>query len=155
MVGVDGSEGSRRALAWAIGQAAAREAAVRPVIVWQRCFDYGSEQYWPADEKTAETAGRRLQAAIAEVAGPHPGVTISPAVLEGDPGHVLCAQSAGADLLVVGRRGDGHRLTELVLGSVSATCARHSRCPVVIVPADGQDPGPAAVKPAGPEQQQR
>lgn len=153
VVGVDGSEGSCHALAWAIRQAAARGTAVRPVIVWQRSFDYGSKQYWPADEKTAETAGKRLQAAIAKVADPH--VTIDPAVLEGDPVQVLCAQSAGADLLVVGRRGDGSGLAGLVLGSVSAKCAHHSHCPVVIVPAADQDPGPGAVKPAGPGQQQR
>lgn len=141
VVGVDGSEGSRRALAWAIRQAAACEAAVQPVIVWQRSFDYGSSQYWPADEKTAEAAHQRLQAAVTDIAGPRPAVPIDPAVLEGDPGQILCARSAGASLLVVGRKGHGSRLAGLALGSVSAMCARHSRCPVVIVPA-----GPAAEK---------
>lgn len=143
VVGVDGSEGSRRALAWAIRQAAACGAAVQPVIIWQRSFDYGSSQYWPADEKTAEAALERLQAAVTEVAGPHPAVPIDPAVIEGNPGQVLCARSAGADLLVVGRRGHGGGLAGLALGSVSAICARHSHCPVVIVPAAGQDPGSA------------
>ena len=72
LVGVDGSEGSRRALAWAIEQAAARGAVVQPVIVWERSFDYGSERYWPADEKVAEAARKRLEAVIAEIAGPDP-----------------------------------------------------------------------------------
>lgn len=142
VVGVDGSEGSRHALAWAIRQAAASGAAVQPVIVWQRSFDYGSEQYWPADEKAAGNARQQLEAAIALVAGQHPAVTIEPAVLEGAPGQVLCAQSAGADLLVVGRRGNGSGLAGLVLGSVSAQCARHAPTPVVIVPVGGEDPGP-------------
>ena len=140
LVGVDGSDGSRRALAWAIGQAAARGAAVQPVIVWQRGFDYGSEQYWPADEKIAEAAGRRLAAVIAQVAGPDPAVAIDPLVLEGDPGQLLCARSAGADLLVIGSRGHGG-FAGLALGSVSTKCAHHSRCPVVIVPPAGQDQG--------------
>ena len=142
LVGVDGSEGSRHALAWAIGQAAAHGAVVQPVIVWQRSFDYGCDRYWPADEKTAEAAGKRLGALVAEVAGPDPAVTIDPLVLEGDPGRVLCGRSADVDLLVVGSRGLGG-FAGLVLGSVSSKCAHHSRCPVVIVPHDYQEPGPA------------
>jgi nucleotide-binding universal stress UspA family protein len=133
LVGVDGSEGSRQALAWAIGHAAAFDAFVQPVIVWQRTFDYGSDHYWPADEAIAEDARKRLTAAIAEVADPDPAVTIDPLVLEGDPGKTLCAQSAAADLLVVGSRGLGG-FAGLVLGSVSTKCAHHGRCPVVIVP---------------------
>jgi len=133
LVGVDGSEGSRYALAWAIDHAAASGAVVRPAIVWQRTFDYGRDQYWPVDKATAEDARQRLTAAIAEVAGPDPAVTIDPLVLEGDPGSTLCAKSADADLLVVGSRGLGG-FAGLVLGSVSTKCAHHSRCPVVIVP---------------------
>ena len=139
---MDGSDGSRRALAWAIEQAAARGAVVQPVIVWERSFDYGSERYWPADEKVAGAARKRLAAVIAEVAGPDPAVTIDPLVLEGDPGRILCARSASADLLVIGSRGHGG-FARLVLGSVSTKCAHHSRCPVVIVPARDQDPDAA------------
>lgn len=109
------------------------------MIVWQRSFDYRSDRYWPADEKTA---GTRLEAVIAEVAGHDPAVTIDPLVLEGDPGRILCARSAGADLLVVGSRGRGG-FAGLVLGSVSTKCAHHSRCPVVIVPDGDQDPDEA------------
>ena len=142
LVGVDGSDGSRRALAWAIDQAAARRAVVQPVIVWERGFDYGSERYWPADEKIAEAARKRLAAVVTEVAGPDPAVTIDPLVLEGDPGRILCARSASADLLVIGSRGHGG-FAGLVLGSVSTKCAHHSRCPVVIVPRRDQDPDAA------------
>lgn len=141
MVGVDGSEGSRRALAWALRQAAARGAAVQPVIIWQRDAGYGSRQDCPAGE---EAARQRLQAAVAEVTGPHPAVPVDLLVLEGEPGQVLCTRSAGAELLVVGRRGHGGGLAGLALGPVSAVCARHSRCPTVIVPAAGHEPGPAA-----------
>ena len=135
LVGVDGSEGSRRALRWAIEQARSRKAVLRPVIVWQRTFDYGRQSYWPVDEEIAEGARTRLAATVAEVAGPSPAVDIEPVVVEGDPGQALCAQSADADLLVVGSRGHGG-FAGLVLGSVSTKCAHHSRCPVVIVPSD-------------------
>jgi len=135
LVGVDGSENSRRALRWAIQQARSRKAVLRPVIVWQRTFDYGSERYWPVDEDIAEGARKRLTATLAEVVGPDPAVEIEPVVVEGDPGNALCAQSADADLLVVGSRGHGG-FAGLLLGSVSTKCAHHSRCPVVIVPSD-------------------
>lgn len=134
LVGVDGSEGSRRALRWAMELAAVRPTAVRAVIVWQRTFDYGSQRYWPVDESIAADARERLAATVAEVAGQAPPVTIEQLVLEGDPGRVLCAQSADADLLVVGSRGLGG-FAGLILGSVSTKCAHHSQCPVVVVPA--------------------
>ncbi len=145
LVGVDGSQGSREALRWAIEQAAARGAVLQPVIVWQRTFDYGRESYWPTDEKIAADARERLEAAIAEVAGHDPAVEIDPLVAEGDPGQALCTMSGDADLLVVGSRGHGG-FAALALGSVSTKCAHHSHCPVVIVPTgepagEGRDAG--------------
>lgn len=133
VVGVDGSETSRDALVWAIDYAAAKGAAVQPVIAWQRTFDYGSDRYWPVDEAIAEAALKRLAAVIAEVGDRDRSVIMDPLVLEGDPGKVLCEQSAGADLLVVGSRGLGG-FAGLMLGSVSTKCVHHSHCPVVIIP---------------------
>jgi nucleotide-binding universal stress UspA family protein len=141
-VGIDGSEGSRRALRWSIEQARMAGAAVCAVIVWQRTFDYGRQRYWPADEEIAEGARKRLAATIAEVAGQNPAVEIEPVVLEGDPGQTLCRRSSGADLLVVGSRGHGG-FGRLALGSVSTKCAHHSRCPVVIVPRADKPQDPA------------
>lgn len=143
VVGVDGSEHSRAALAWAIGEATALGAVVQPVIVWQRTFDYGRQEYWPADEAIAEAARTRLATTVAAVAGPDPAVTIDPLVVEGDPGKELCELSADADLLVVGSRGLGG-FAGLILGSVSTKCAHHSRCPVVIVPPSGSQPADGA-----------
>jgi nucleotide-binding universal stress UspA family protein len=139
LVGVDGSEGSRKALRWSIGQAAARGAVLQPVIVWQRTFDYGRQSYWPVDEEIAADARKRLEAVVAEVAGRDRAVEIDPLVVEGDPGETLCTMSGDADLLVVGSRGHGG-FAALALGPVSIKCAHHSRCPVVIVP-DGRPAG--------------
>lgn len=137
VVGVDGSEGSRRALRWAIEQAAARGAEVQAVMVWQRTFDYGRGALWPVDVDIAKGAGERLAETVAEVASGSPAVTVEQVVAEGDPGHVLCDYSGEADLLVVGSRGLGG-FAELMLGSVSSKCAHHSRCPILIVPARGE-----------------
>jgi nucleotide-binding universal stress UspA family protein len=139
VVGVDGSEPSRAALAWAMRQASAQGAVVQPVIVWQRTFGYGQQEYWPADEAIAEAARTRLAANVAAAVGPKSALTIDPLVAEGDPAKVLCELSASADLLVVGSRGLGG-FAGLILGSVSTKCAHHGRCAVAIVPARGSQP---------------
>lgn len=133
VVGVDGSEGSSRALGWAVAEAAAREAVLQPVIVWQSPYDYGELRYAPVDEEQlAKGAAKRLEQALAEAAGEAPATATDPLVARGDPAQVLCARSAGADLLVVGSRGHGG-FAGLMLGSVSTKCAHHSRCSLVIV----------------------
>jgi universal stress protein family protein len=54
---------------------------------------------------------------------------------EGNTGPVLTGIAPGTgDVLVVGSA-RGHRLGRAVHGSVSAYCARHSRCPVTVVAA--------------------
>lgn len=133
VVGVDGSEGSRRALSWAIEEAAARPLVVRAVTVWQRSYDYGSDDYWPIDEHIASRAGAQLAQAVQDAGGDYPSVQIEQLVLEGDAAQILCEQAEDAGLLVVGSRGRGE-FKKLLLGSVSIKCARHSRCPIVIVP---------------------
>jgi nucleotide-binding universal stress UspA family protein len=135
VVGVDGSEGSRRALRWAVAEAADRGRPVRAVTVWQRTYNYGSQAYWPIDDDIARRAKEQLAQVVDDVTDRYSKVEMEQVVLEGDPAQVLCAQSEQAGLLVVGSRGRG-AFAGLLLGSVSTKCAHHSRCPVVIVPDD-------------------
>ncbi len=132
IVGVDMSEGSRDALGWAIGEAAARGDVVRAVTVWGRTYSYGADVYSPSDDEVGVRAKRALDVLVSEVAGGAPAVAIETLADEGDPGARLCALARDADLLVVGRRGHG-ALTSLLLGSVAGTCAHHSPVPVAIV----------------------
>lgn len=140
LVGVDGSKGSRRALAWALEEAAARTSVLEAVIVWRGPYDFPRDfdVSYPVDEaQLAERARARLAEAISEAVGEHAAVEVEPTVLRGDPAETLCRRAAAADLLVVGSRGHG-TFAGLLLGSVSAKCAHHSPCPVVIVPS-GRD----------------
>jgi len=134
LVGVDGSEASRRALRWAIDEATARGATLDAILVWPSPNAYVDGLYVPVDEKKLiGDARERLAQTVAEVAGTDPQVDIHPVVLEGDPAQVLCTWSGEAELLVVGSRGHGD-FAGLLLGSVSTKCTQHARCPVVVVP---------------------
>jgi nucleotide-binding universal stress UspA family protein len=53
-------------------------------------------------------------------------------VREGLPAKVLLDESRGATMLIVGSRGHGG-FSGLLLGSVSASCAEHATCPVLVV----------------------
>ena len=129
VVGVDGSPGSRDALAWAAGQAELTGAAVRVVGSWR----------WP-NYLTRVPPGVDLQAdterTVAEMTEPvqqeHPGLTITQHVIEGPPGPSLLTQAGNAALLVVGARGRA-AFPGMLLGSVAEYCVRNGPCPVVVV----------------------
>jgi nucleotide-binding universal stress UspA family protein len=138
IVGIDGSEGSRRALRWAVEEASRSGGVLEAVTVWQSPFAFGGTFGMHVDEENIEEAARkRLETTVAEVAGDHPPVRIEQVVAEGDPAWVLCHRAAGADLLVVGSVGHGP-FENVALGSVSTRCGQCSPCPVVIVPKEAQ-----------------
>ncbi|MCO5991549.1 universal stress protein [Actinoallomurus spadix] len=130
VVGVDGSEPSKRALAWAIGQARLTGGSVAAVTSWHLPVAYG----WvpPADIDWEGEAAKALTEAVQAVAGNEPSVPIETVVVEGNPAEVLVKASHGAQLLVVGNRGHGG-FTGLLLGSVSQQCVHHAHCPVVVI----------------------
>lgn len=155
LVGIDGSEGSRRALAWAAGEAAARGAVIEAVTVCRGAGDDTADDYVPyitshqmdrPAHPEADQALRHLTSMTREIAAGYPGVTICPRVLQGEPAEALCRRAGDADLLVVGARGRG-TFAALLLGSVASKCAYHSPGPVVIVP--GPDSGAAGEQAAG------
>jgi nucleotide-binding universal stress UspA family protein len=133
VVGVDGSEPSKAALRWAVGQAELTGATLHTVVGWEFPAFYSWEGGPMPPEDFEESARRGLDDAVDEVqreTGTQ--VPIRREVQHGHAAQVLLEASDGADLLVVGSRGHGSFYGAL-LGSVSQRCAVHARCPLVIV----------------------
>ncbi|HJX47319.1 MAG TPA: universal stress protein [Gaiellaceae bacterium] len=136
VVGVDGSDHSVLALRYALRAARVTDAVVRAVNVWHvpsLAYGAGVAPVGNLAEDLPESAEATLEQALASVAEEIDGVTVQRLVREGDAGHVLVAESEGAQQLIVGSRGHGS-IGELVLGSVSHYCCRHAHCPVTVIP---------------------
>jgi nucleotide-binding universal stress UspA family protein len=137
VVGVDGSEGSGRALAWAVDEARRRgDATVQVLHAWEPPVLTGSPvgevPPVPVDSVYDDAAHLLIADALAGV--DTTGVTVESLVVEGPPGAELCERSADAALLVVASSGHG-KVVEALIGSVSNYCAHHASCPLVIIPA--------------------
>jgi nucleotide-binding universal stress UspA family protein len=80
---------------------------------------------------------RVLDSALAEVPS---GLPVEGKVLVGPAAEVIRQAGADQDLLVMGSRGNGP-LRRTLLGSVSASLARSSKCPLLVIPRGaGPDP---------------
>ena len=132
VVGIDGSEASNIALAWAADQAALTDARLEIVAAWGYPLSYG----WSPAPLTPGDLDLQARDEVAKnvkrVLGDSPTVEILVTVVEGPPKVVLVKHSTNADLLVVGCRGLG-AFRGMLLGSVSSYVASHAHCPVVIV----------------------
>lgn len=136
VVGVDGSESSKSALAWAIRQAMLTGSVVEAIIAWEYPGAYGYAFPAVDDADFEKIATQALAEAIADVARADEPVTITTAVVRDNPARALLNASTGASLLVVGSRGHGG-FVEALLGSVGQHCVQHASCPVVVVRAAG------------------
>jgi nucleotide-binding universal stress UspA family protein len=134
VVGVDGSEASCTAFAWAVREARVRGAALDAVHAWSYPLGTFVPGVTPAPtfgrEDLAEDAARSLEASCPDV--DTTGVEVHRVVAEGAAAGALLDAGRDADLLVVGTRGRGG-FTGLLLGSVAQQCATHAECPVVVV----------------------
>jgi nucleotide-binding universal stress UspA family protein len=129
VVGIDGSEHSTTALAWAIAEAKLRGARVRAVLAWSFMGQDGGALKAGTTEVEALAA---LQRTIDGCAGDD--AAIVDAVPVNDlPVDGLLEQATTAALLVVGSRGRGG-LKGLVLGSTSRSVVERSPIPVVVIP---------------------
>jgi nucleotide-binding universal stress UspA family protein len=134
VVGVDGSPGSKAALAFALDEGLARGATVEVVTTWLMGPALSDIATATTTEEEHLKAQQVQQEALDEVLTRFPErPTISQVVLQHYGGHALVEGSHDAALLVVGSGRKG-TLARALLGSVSEYCVRHSRVPVVVVP---------------------
>jgi nucleotide-binding universal stress UspA family protein len=134
VVGVDGSKASVAALRWAQRVAAPTGSTIQAVTVWSYPPEYG----WAGavdDWRPDLDAEKSLEVALDEAFAGHRPVGLELLVRQGHARTALLDAAVGAEMLVVGSRGHGG-FVGLLLGSVSAACAEHARCPVLVVHAD-------------------
>ncbi len=147
VVGVDGSEEARRALAWGLREAGLRGVAARVVTVWTGSPPSAAAEgpRAAADLEREVEARVRADAVGAARATDAATVRFETEVRYGHPARSLI-EAAGADgLLVIGSRGSGGLRGQL-FGSVSQQCAQYATGPVVVVRGDHPVEGAA---PAG------
>ena len=163
VVGVDGSPGARRALAWAAQEAGLRQAVLQVVHAYH-AKELAAPLYFPSQHALPATtvggagepapqelaaslrdhaefeqayrgqAEEFLEGLLGELEEPLGGVRVQPTVVaDRHPAEALVDLSADAELLVVGARGHGG-FGGLLLGSVSHAVVLHAVCPVVVVP---------------------
>jgi nucleotide-binding universal stress UspA family protein len=142
VVGVDGSAPSLAALRWAAEEAQLRDAQLVALHAWTPPLPVAvpgpglapiPEVDLPGQvEALREGAEAELDAALQEAFSGAPPVEIERLLVEDDPAEALQAESAKADLVVVGSRGRTG-LKAALLGSVSEHVVGHVECPVVVV----------------------
>ena len=140
VVGVDGSDESKEALAWAAEQARLTGAKLRAVHAWSiPALAMPSMSLEPASfpstddiDAFKESAQRALDDETSAVVPEGSGIEVEKVLVQEFPAQALVQESEKAQLLVVGSRGHGG-FKGMLLGSVSQHCVHHAKCPVVIV----------------------
>src|SRR5689334_22149244 len=95
VVGVDGSEPSKQALRWARFLARTTGADVDAVTAWT-FPSLAAAGVWPAEWNPEQDAADVLHAAVVEVFGAEPPVTVRETVAEGGAARILLEAARGA-----------------------------------------------------------
>lgn len=136
IVGIDGSSASDEALAWALRYAPATETRLELLRVIPTPWTAGFDAAWWEEHDEIESDVRKqaeeLLASVVQRTGVSPGPVDIRVVIAQPPAAMLIEASETAELLVVGAHGGGG-FHGMLLGSVSAACTHHARCPVVVV----------------------
>lgn len=131
LVGVDGSDTSIDALRRGARIATALDVPLEAITTWE--FPVMLDGYYPIDNWSPENDTQQiLSTAINQAFGDAPPANLTRTTLQGSPARVLIDESEHASMLVLGSRGHGG-FAGLLLGSVSAACAEHAHCPVLIM----------------------
>lgn len=142
VVGIDGSDISRRAADVAFQEADARGVAVHAVTSWRDRNVYASPAAYAvaaagqAGRELVETLKREHQDMLDKYLDGfikrYPNVGLQQTVSDDEPAEALARAAESAQLLVVGSHGRGGFLAT-ILGSTSRTLLRKSPCPLMVV----------------------
>ena len=146
VVGVDGSESALHAVRWAAHEARRRRLSLRLVHAYEVPVGYRSGFVdWSALlEGLVAQAREWLDQARQAAEETAPDVAVETVELRSFPVPALEAESAHADLLVLGTRGLGG-FSGLLVGSTAVALVARARCPVVVVRGAATDTGPVVV----------
>lgn len=133
VVGVDGSEPSQAAVAFAAEEASRRGVPLIAVYAWMPPLTPGLEYLWSeelvaAQEKAAEEA---IAIGVAGLATRYPDLEIRKQIVQAPPVTALLQAAETAEMVVVGSRGRGG-ISRLLLGSVSHSLLQALPCPVIV-----------------------
>ena len=131
VVGLDGSEGSRGALAVAVELATRHAISLVAVHAWSfpSAPVWPVGQPWPAESQHLVSLENWLAGEVSEVPEQ---VTVVPQLEQGTTSSALLRVAGPQDVLVLGSRGSGG-FAELLLGSVASQCAHHAQGAVIVV----------------------
>lgn len=135
VVGYDGSDTSRAAVAWAVEEARTRHAHLHVIHCWNAYYG-GADAYGLAAidptmyERPAQDLLDHALDGI-DTAGLTEDIDRS-LVCDNAP-HAVLEAAKGADLIVLGSRGVGG-FEGLLVGSTTAQVVHHASCPVVVLP---------------------
>jgi nucleotide-binding universal stress UspA family protein len=136
VVGYDGSQNAEYALRWAMQRAAAEHLDLRVLTINEVAVSpwTGDPSEVPADRVMLDKARQAAEEAVTKVSrdlGSSATVTVTAVI--GLAGEELVNASQGADMLVIGSRGQ-LGFPALRVSEVAMKVAHYSACPVVIVP---------------------
>ncbi|XPP25944.1 MAG: universal stress protein [Leucobacter sp.] len=120
VVGIDGSESAKKAIAFAAEEASLREVPLIAVYAWMPPLTPGLEYLWSEELVESQRAAAEEAIAIgtAGLASRYPDLRLERKIVQAPPVSALLQAAEHADTIVVGSRGRGG-LSRLLLGSVS------------------------------------
>jgi len=138
LVGHDGSKASSEAVAWAAGHAARLGVPLHVLRAWSLTNAPRPQTMEPGYIPPPEDfEGAVLAQLTRDVEALHlpADCTLELHAARGQSAARLLEGAAGAEMVVVGRRGAGG-FRGLLFGSTADQVMRHATCPVVVVPVD-------------------
>lgn len=130
-VGYDGSHAASVALTRAIGLAERHRASLLILGAVEISLGLAGFETRPPKEHQKADMKRHLSRARDAVPA---DVAVETRLIYGAPGHVLLEAAEGADLLVLGSRGNYGIVQRLLLGTVGTAAVRGASCPTLITP---------------------